>query len=604
MLLEPKPQHDPVSDPSDEAIVQTLESYRHEAVNARKTGPNDRDSKWKENIDLYWGRHDFSTKANWQSKEVLPEVPGFVDRFAAALKEALVSIPTGFYTVHDPADAEGDMAQAIKRATDVWLSRSGQNHSGQVLDFSHTFEEQVKLGAIMAMSSVVLWKNDVQHGRVAVETSDPRNVWFDPTGRGLYRIRRTELDRHDLIGMANATDGRGEPIFNLPALEQLVAFASEEERQNREAASGHGSEQTSSRVPVVMDEYIATVLDNDGRVTADRSLMVVANEQFLIRGPEPIPFWHGSDWLVYSPLIVSPLSIYGRSYMEDFGDVAGTFIELTNLIIDAARAASLNVLAMVPEMLLNPGQVSEGVKPGKVFYLEAGFDARQFADHIELGKLPQEAVTVWQALKNELREAAKMSEIGIGQFAPHSRTSATEVASVQQSSSALIRSVAQTVETRWLDPTLDRVWKTGMQHVQKDDPAIRAAMGGPMFEALLANRREIVRRNVTFQARGLSMLIQKSRMLNSLLQILQIVAANEILLQEFLRTASIEKLVQVLFELSDIDLDRLNVTDRERAIRSVAQPLQERQNAARSQPSQAGPDAQQQVQDIAQLLGA
>jgi hypothetical protein len=65
----------------------------------------------------------------------------------------------------------------------------------------------------------------------------------------------------------------------------------------------------------------------------------------------------------------------------------------------------------------------------------------------------------------------------MGGFAPKGRTSAFEVNEAQENSSALIRSVAETVELRWLDPQLDLAWKTGLQHVKPTDGLIRAAMG-------------------------------------------------------------------------------------------------------------------------------
>src|SRR5258705_7115265 len=76
-------------------IVQTLQDYFREADEARKSGMNPRDAKWSQNLDLYWNRYDYSAKQQWQAKEAMPEVPNFVDRFAAALKEALISTPDG-----------------------------------------------------------------------------------------------------------------------------------------------------------------------------------------------------------------------------------------------------------------------------------------------------------------------------------------------------------------------------------------------------------------------------------------------------------------------------------------------------------------------------
>ena len=92
---------------SDEHIVSVLEGYRKEAEAQRSGGLNPRDAKWKENLDLYWNRWDFSDKADWQAQETMHEVPQFVDRFAAAMKEALIGLGAeGFYTVIDPADEQ------------------------------------------------------------------------------------------------------------------------------------------------------------------------------------------------------------------------------------------------------------------------------------------------------------------------------------------------------------------------------------------------------------------------------------------------------------------------------------------------------------------
>lgn len=591
-----------IGETTNDDIVNTLVGYKNEAVEARKSGPNPRDDKWNENLDLYWGRYDFSAKANWQAKETMPEVPGFVDRFAAALKEAIMASPEGFYTIKDPSDTEGDISSAIKRATDVWLSTTGRNQNGSVLPFPAVFEEQVKMGAIMACASVTTWKEDYGKGRVAIETVDPRNVWLDHTYRNLYRIRRIEIDRHELNSMVDMEDSKGNPIFNLDEVSHLVGQLQQEEQQRRTDLTGHGNMVTSTRNPIVLDEYVATVVGPDGKTIANKGLFVVANDRFLVRGPEANPFWHKKDWLTFTPLVTGPRSVYGRSYMEDFGSVAKTFNELTNMLLDAVHTSSLNAYVVVPSMLANPNQLAEGITPNKAFLLEEGFDPKMFAQKLELGTLPPDAIRMWSALKNELREAASMNEIGVGQLAPKSRTSATEIVESQQNSSALIKSMAETIETGWLNVNLDLVWKTGLQHVKPDDEMIRAAMGPEMFDAIYARRKEFVARNVTFQARGISDIIQKSKMLHALIQILGIIAQNEILLKAFLQEVDITLLVNKLFELSNIDLSKLKVTDRERLIRSATEPLnaaQDRANAAGS----TSPAAAQTGQGIAQALG-
>ena len=581
-------------------IVSSLQGYWQEADENRKNGLNPRDEKWQQNLDLYWNRYDFSNKAKWQAQESMPEVPGFVDRFAAALKEALIQTPTGFYSVSDPADKENDMAQAIKRVMDVWLSTAGRNQVGQTLPFSAVFEDQMKMGALMASASITTWKNDVPGGRVAVESIDPRMVWLDHTGRNLYRVRRIELDRHELAGMKAMKDGRGKEIFDEYELAKLESSLFEK-RIADEQRTGGAQNIASNRRPIQLDEYIATVIGNDGTVLADRSLLVLANGQYLIRGPEKNPFLHGKDWLTYTPLITAPLSVYGRSYMEDFGSVAKTFNDLTNMIIDAVHTSSLNMFAMVPEMLLNPNQVAEGATPNKIWMLEGGYKAQDFAADITMGKISPESVKVWQSMKTELTEAAKMNEVGLGQFAPNSRTSATEITETQQSSSALIRSVAQTVETRLLDPQLDLIWKTGMQHASLDNKMLAAAAGEEMWGAMIANRKDIIKRPLTFQARGISSLIARSQQMKALMGVLGVIAQSEPLMQKFLEKADLDKLLNLIFQLSGIDITKITMSEREKMIRSLTQPMQQAAGAP-GQPAPAAP-GQQMVDQSVQSLG-
>ncbi|MCH7944771.1 MAG: hypothetical protein IIC73_01970, partial [Armatimonadetes bacterium] len=473
-----------------------------------------------------------------------------------------------------------DVARAVKNAMDVWLGSISTNQMGQPMSFAGVVEEQMKLGALMSTSAIVTWKTDVPGGRVSVDTVDPRSVWIDHTGRGLYRIRRIEIDKHELIRMAKEKDSAGNNIFNLEEIEKLSGMILEETQRGLEASTGHGQEITSIRKPVVLHEYLATVLSNDGKVVEENKLFIVANNSVLIRGPEKNPFWHGKDWLVTTPLVSVPLSPYGRSYVEDFGSLANTFNELTNMILDAVFVSSMKSFAIIPSMLMNPQQAAEGMFPNKLWLLEDGQRAQDFMKEIDLGTLDPASIQIWQTLKNELTEAAAQNEVGLGQFAPKGRTSATEVLETKEGASALIRSIAENVETRLFNPMLDLIWKTGFQHVGKGDTAIARAMGPEMFTSLLARRKEMVTKPFTFSARGISTLLQKSRKLRTLLFALQTMSSNELLMKSFLERIDTGKLAEVILELLDIDLSKLQLSERERQIRGVVDMANQRQGQA------------------------
>ena len=591
------------SEAAEREIVPVLQGYMSEAVQARKGGLNPRDDKWEECLHLYWNRMDHSGKAEWQAAETLPEVPAFVDRFAAALKEALVTGPTGFYTVVDPADTEGDLTSAVKRMTDVWLSICGRNQSGHCLGFPAVFEEQCKLGALMAMCGTVTWKEDVPGGRVAIETTDPRLVWLDHTYRNLYRIRRIELDKHELRKMASQTDRKGKPIWNNDAIQRMLAWVEGEAQNRRQQMVGHGVEVSSTRQPIVMDEYIATVIGNDGKVLAEDALMVVGNDQFLLRGPEKNPFWHGVDWNVFAPLVTVPFSVYGRSYMEDFGSVAQVFNNLTNLILDAVQMSSMKAYAVVPGMLTDPGQLNGGIIANKMFFLEEGNMAKDFISPVELGSMSPEVFQIWSAMKNELREAADINEVGLGQFAPKGRTSATEISQTQESSSAIIRSVAQTIETRFLNVILDLVWKTGLQHARPNDLMMQNAAGKDMYMALLGRKRELIARPITFQARGISTLIQKGKMLKSLLTLMGFLSQKPEFLAAFMQRIDMEKFLKLIFNLSDVDLQKVEISERQRLMNDVAAQMQQGAAGLTAGQPPPGPQAMAETGQMAQMLG-
>lgn len=585
----------------DAELVASLVSYKREAEQNRKGGLNPRDDKWKTNLDLYWNRYDFSNKADWQSKNVMPEVPSYVDRFAGALKDAMVSTPNGFYTVTDPYDTEDDLTDSVKKMTDVWLSSVGRNQIGQTMDFSTVFEEQVKMGALMNMSAKVTWKKDVPGGRVAIESVDPRFVWLDHTYRNLYRITRTELDGVEVARMAGARSKNGKPLYKPNEMARLVASMLADQNTKREL-SGNGETVTSDRKIVTVDEYIASVMNDKGELVMDNEIALVANDQYLIRGPEKNPYWHGKDWLVYSSMMPVPLSPYGRTYMEDFGSIAKVYTDLTNLILDATYMSSMKAYVIVPAMLKDPSQLSTGMYPNKLWQLEEGYSPEEFAKALELGAIDSGSVQIWQALKSELADAGGMNEIGLGQLPDKTHISASASNGAQQASSAILRSVAQTIETRWLDPTLDLVWKTGLQKAEAGDVRMATAVGADMYAALLTNRKELIKRPYTFQARGISGLIQRSQKLQAFMSILQIVAQNEVLMQAFMQRIDVNKLVNYLFYLSNVDLSKMEPSARQALINEVTQPLGQAQEAAQ-QGGGGSPPALREMGNVASAMG-
>lgn len=89
------------------------------------------------------------------------------------------------------------------------------------------------------------------------------------------------------------------------------------------------------------------------------------------------------------------------------------------------------------------------------------------------------------------------------------------------------------------------------------------------------------------------MMIQKANQLKAMLGIMQMISGNPLLVQMFMQEISLEKLVNKLFELSNIDLSKLKLSQREKLIRQVSDPMQGLPGAQpMGQGSQGGPSGQ------------
>lgn len=545
----------------NDRLVTILATYRAEAEVARQSGWGERDEIWSSNADLYWNRFDFSGKADWQSKQVMPEASLYIDRWAAALRAALV-VPGVWYSVETHFQ---ELEPAFRKFLSFWLERCGTTPTGYHTDFARVFEDQAKLAALMACAASVTWEeNPDGGGRVRVDTVDPREVLLDPTGRGLYRVRRREEDYFRLLAKAQ----KDPDLWDVDEINRLGESRAADAYDQREDLAGHDTSTCSSRKPVVIDEYLAFVIDELGNAAfPDRQLIIVANDRYVIRGPEANPFLHGHDWIVFSPAISVPLSVYGKTYVETWADIARTFCEMTNLIIDAGMMASMNAFAIDADMLADPEQAASGVFPNKVFALKPGSNAKQFVEVIQLGALSTAAVNVWTALKQEMREGAATNDLDLGQAVPKGDVTATEITAVQAGGTALIQSIASSLETGCVDPLLNLIFQTALQHafqnVQPDGAGgfvvprsiepLRVALGPEYFSMFATRWQDFVTYAPAFRARGISGLVERGQKLRSMIQIMQAVGSSPQMQMAFLSSIGAQKFFRQMVILTGID---------------------------------------------------
>ena len=526
-----------------------------EARSARDTGPESRNLQWRRNWEAYWTRYDHSGKEPWQAAEDLPDVANYVERFVAALRRALTSAGSEWFTFIDPLDEDGTLEAIVKKIVEMGLSTCGKNSTGQPTGFPTVFAMAMKDGALMMPALAVLWRD----GRLAVDVVDARELYYDPTGRGLYRFREREIDKWELYSLVDLEDENGDPLYDKDAIDRCANTGGAADMQREDKTRSTGVEQHSTvdryRKVFAIQEFYGHILDDDGNCIAKDQLVVMANETEIIRGPEPNPFWHGRDWIVASPIIGVPHSVYGKSYAEGFIQLVQTFIDMTNLILDGIQVTSIPTYNGWPGQMEDPTQLSQGITPGKIFV--ASEDAQvgePFLMRVDTGAMNPQAFQIWEALRGLIREASSQNELRLGQLTNRSGVTATEVDAASAGTEALLQHIAEDVEEQLLSPTLNLVWPTMLQHMDPaNDKRLRLELGEDIARMIEQRRTEFRDRTIQLRAEGMSGLMKKSRERRALLEMMQIVGQSEVLGQTFARSYSFENLFDQLLRTSGID---------------------------------------------------
>ena len=556
----------------DVRLLNLLRGYFKEGKEARCGGQNPRDANWRANWDSYWGRYDTTGKAEWQAAEEMPEVANFIDRYAATLSMALTSQPEWFEII-DPTDGDGELNRIVREFVKIHLNHCTTNNSGQRVGFEATFRSAVKAGALSLLAVSVTY--DPDSGYVNVDPVNAFELYYDPTGRGLYRIRRTEIDYWQLEKMKAKEDSSGEPYYDSAAIERLQSFVDGEAKKDLQAITG-GSETGSGvtrKKPVTLDEYLCAIIDEDGHLIAENQLVVIANEREIIRGPEDNPNWHGKDWIVMTPPIDVPFSVLGRTYAEVFRALAATFVETTNLILDGMFAGAIAAHMVWKEALADQSEVANGINPGILVTAAADWPpGKKFIEKIEMGGVDAKTIAVWQAMKSELREGASANELSLGQVPPKGDITAREIDGAERGSNVLSMDTASGTDTRLLQPILELVLMTGLQHFDPEkNPGLARELGEPMSAMIAKNRENFAKRKYKYVAKGLTSAMDRGRRLQQKLGLLQVIGQSEVLAAEFSREHSLTKFMNSLLADFDIDTSTLKKDEKEKRADMEAQ---------------------------------
>lgn len=576
----------------DERIIQTIRAYKTEADTARVTRMN----KNRENFDAFNGHQDWSYKQEGQSTEFLPKVSGAVESFVAFAKRGMIQFGDWF-SVDVPPNYPLSAA-SVQRLMKYHLDHiyDGPN---KTTNFAIRVSDALKSACMESLFclkiNVRLDNRGEERGispRLQLQIDLVRNEDYrmDPTGRGLYVVHSVERDLYELKDMAVAG------AYDVAVVQQIHTDSSNTEQEIDKARRTDQDTPTkaSVRKRVQIDELWGTAL-HDGKVIGKNILSAVANDQYLIRPPEPNPFWHGEDPFVAAPLIRVPHSTWHKALMDDAVALNLAQNEMFNLILDGGMASVWGTRQVRSNYLKNPGDISDGIPVAAT--LEVTDDLPpgvSVVETVSTGSIPPDALAVFNLLSAEFAGSSFQSELQKGAY-PAKQVKATEVVEASQSSAVLLDSIISDLEREALSRALTKSWALIVQYLDSVSLEALSATCTPQEIIALARMSEDERRRMitaTFKVHGLSATLNRVRDFQKLMALLEATGKNPMLIQAFIKKYSGTKLLDKMFRLLNIDPRDIEISEEEAAAAAAQPPAPGGEPGAEGMPPGPTPAAQ------------
>jgi hypothetical protein len=397
-----------------------------------------------------------------------------------------------------------------------------------------------------------------------VDLIRPEDYYPDPSGNGLYEIHKSEKDLHHVVELAE------QGIYDLDVVNELHNSYEREYRERRRpsAMGQETSPPPSFRKKVVIKEFWGTLLNSDGRVAQRNVVCAIANDRFLIRKPEPNPFWHGESPFVACPIIRVPFSVWHKAVFDHASSLNLAMNEIFNLMIDGGIASVWGTKQIRTDMLVNPEQVSDGVPQGITLDVKNELPyGQKVMENLTEGQVPQDAMAMYEAMSREFEAAALTNELKMGQL-PGRRTLATEINAIGEGQSTTLEGIAAVIEQDSFDRVLRKSWLCILQdadNLLSED--VVNAIGAPAAVSL--RRMSPAQRFAAFATKsnisvdGLSAVIAKMANFQKQGALMQIVMANPLLMQAYQRKYSSEKQLEFMMKALNINPEDVEKTPEE-----------------------------------------
>lgn len=574
--------------PAEEAIdpiVRRIADYHREAESARR----ERLAQNRRNREVFFGRQDWSHKQDGQSTEFLPKVSNSVEQMASFIKRGLIQFGDWFSMDVDRTLAKVVDGSQLRTILKCYLSNLWKQNN-QSTSFPIVMSDVVKNGLLESLmilkvhggtmptrtysadrsgKDVELTFEEGDEWRLRIDLVRPEDYYPDPTGNGLYEIHEVERDLHEVIAASEGDDA----IYDPEMVRKLIGEDAPKSIEESRTDNDRGQLPTSppvGRKRVRLREFWGTILNEDGTVQHRNVVCTIANGKWLIRKPEPNPFWHQESPFVVEPLIRVPWSVWHKALYDHASELNIAVNEMFNLILDGGLAAVWGVRQVRLEDLEDPGQVANGVPQGSTLAVKSTLAHNaKVVETVTTGNVPNDAMAIFQFLNGEYNNAALTNELKLGNF-PEKQVRATEVVEASQSQAITLDGIVADLEESFIRRVLKLSWLTILQNADKIPEEAMTGLVDRQVAVLFARasaeeRYALFAGRTNFTVNGLSGTMAKAMNFQKLMALQQAIAQNPPLMQASMEEFSAKKTLRLLMRTLNINIADVEKDSEERA---------------------------------------
>lgn len=592
-----------MADLSDKQIIDWILACREEADEAKR----DRMNRNKENFDMFHLKHDFSHKDEGQSTEILSRQSMAVEQIKSFFQQALVDIGDWWKAQCRYSHDEAGLplrSEEITKLTNYMLEEANYfSHVGNSIEsallgslaISKTYGcMKPKPKYISRKSgrgkSMKRWLEKIENEtwKLKFDVVRAQHYYPDPSGKGLYEIEDMYLDYHEVLELAE------EGVYDLEVVKQLplgsIADALEEQDKARE--TGQNTSSGSHRPQVKLTEFWGCIIDpTTGEEIYDNCVATIANDTYLIRKPEPNPLWHQRSPYNASPLMEVANSVWHKAPMDAPTQHNRALIELYNLMVDAAFKQVHAISQLRKDALDNPGQVSDGIKPGQTLVVNSLLPVGgKVLEPLTQVQVPPESFNILNLMSQEFNSSALTNDLRQGVM-PFRAVKATEVVEASQTITSVFQGIAKNYEAKQSTKELELAWMTTAQNWDRIDKDVFIALFGKERGEELAqlSPQDVFAATAglfKFHVFGISLTLSKAQDFRKLTTLLQTISASPMLMEEFLKKYDLGKTLGEIMTSLDIDKSKLEIPQ---AVQNTMAPPEQ------GAPEQPGADMMSQV---------